>query len=64
MSMKKEIEKEENAHQSMKWDEMKTGGGEDGEKNVGQVDGTGPDVEPEAQSVGTNGSVGGDAGSE
>ena len=47
MAMKTEIEKEQRAHQSMKWDEMKSGGKE---KNVGQVDGTGADVEPEAPS--------------
>ena len=57
MAMKTEIEKEQRAHQSMKWDEMKSGGKE---KNVGQVDGTGADVEPEVHPVGTNGSVGGD----
>jgi hypothetical protein len=61
MSLKKQIEKEQDAHQSMKWDEMKTGGGE---KNVGQVTGTGIDAEdpegdPGGQSVGTGGVIGG-----
>jgi hypothetical protein len=60
MSLKDQIEKEQNAHQSMKWDEMKTGGKE---KNVGQVTGTGLDAEDpegvEAQSVGSGGTVGG-----
>ena len=64
MSLKDQIEKEENAHQSMKWDEMKTGGKE---KNVGQVTGTGLDAEdpkgdPAGQSVGSGGTVGGNAG--
>jgi hypothetical protein len=69
MSLKDQIEKEQNAHQSMKWDEMKTGGGEESEKNVGQVTGTGLDAEdpegdPAAQSVGSGGSVGGETASD
>jgi len=61
MSLKKQIEKEQDAHQSMKWDEMKTGGDE---KNVGQVTGTGLDAEspegdPAGQSVGSGGVIGG-----
>jgi hypothetical protein len=61
MSLKDQIEKEQNAHQSMKWDEMKTGGTE---KNVGQVTGTGLDAEdpkgdPAGQSVGSGGVIGG-----
>ena len=64
MSLKKQIEKEQDAHQSMKWDEMKTGGGDEGEKNVGQVTGTGRDAEapegdPAGQSVGSGGVIGG-----